>query len=169
MWFRSCQNEFGVGRWLLQGLKEGIGGFFSYHVDFVYNVDLVVSQIWGIIDFFSQVTDFINAPVAGGVYLDDIRGTTFVDSFTHGAAIARFALLGVQAANCFSQNASGAGLSCASWTTEKIGMSHPSISYSVAQCLGNMLLSYYFRQCLGAPFAVKDLRGHDALIIPHVC
>jgi hypothetical protein len=30
-----------------------------------------------------------------------------------------------------------------------------------------MLLSHYFRQVLGAPFAVKDLRGHDALIILH--
>ena len=158
-----------MGRRLLQGLKEGIGRLFGYHVDFVYNVDLVASQIWGVIDFFSQVTDFVNAPVASGVYLYDIRSTTFVDSFTHGAAIARFALLGVQAANCFSQNASGAGLSGAPWTTEKVGVSHPSISYSVAQCLCNMLLSYYFRQCLGAPFAVKDLGGHDALIIPHVC
>jgi hypothetical protein len=29
-------------------------------------------------------------------------------------------------------------------------------------------LSYYFRQVLGAPFAVKDLRGHAAVIILHV-
>jgi hypothetical protein len=71
-----------VRRRLFQGLKEGIGRFLGYHVDFVYDIDLVASQVGGIIDLFSQVANFIDAPVAGGVYFYNIGSAGFVDCFT---------------------------------------------------------------------------------------
>jgi hypothetical protein len=78
MWFRGCQYEYSVGRRLLQGLKEGIGRLLGYHVDLVYDIDLVASQIGSIIYLFSQVTNFIDAPVARGVYFYYIGSAGFV-------------------------------------------------------------------------------------------
>jgi hypothetical protein len=71
-----------VRRWLLQGLKEGIRSFLGYHMDFIYDIDLVASQVGGIVDLFSQVANFIDAPVTGGVYFYNIGSAGFVYCFT---------------------------------------------------------------------------------------
>jgi len=81
MRFGGSQYEYGVRRWLFQRFKEGIGSLFGYHVYLVYDVDLVAGYVGRIVDLFSEVADFIDATIAGGVYFYDIGGAGFVYSF----------------------------------------------------------------------------------------
>jgi hypothetical protein len=71
-----------VRRRLLQSFEEGIGRFLSYHVDLVYDIDLVASQVGGVIYLLSKVANFIDAPIAGGVYFYNIRSAGFIYCFT---------------------------------------------------------------------------------------
>ena len=168
MWFCSRQNENSVRRWLFQSLEKGIGCLLSYHVDFVYDVDLVASKIWGIVDFFPQVTNFINAPIARCIYFYYIQSIAFVNCPTYVTVIAGLTLRRIKAIHRLGQDARGAGLPSASWTAEKVGVSYSPAVNRIAQCLGNVVLPYDLRQCLGPPFAVENLRGHAASIILQV-
>ena len=168
VWLRCCQDKDGIGRWLFQRLEKGVGSLLGYHMDFVYDVYLVASDIRGIVDFLPQVADFIDAPVAGGVYLYHVQGTAFVNCPAHVTVIARFALCRFKTVHCLGQDAPGACLPGASRAAEQVGVSHPPAVHGIAQCLGDMLLSYYFRQALGTPLAVENLRSHAVPIILHV-
>ena len=72
MAFGSSQNKDNMRWWFLKCLEQGVGGFFGEHVDFIYNIDLITSLVRSIVDLLPEVSDFINAAIAGGVNFDDI-------------------------------------------------------------------------------------------------
>ena len=161
----GCQDEDGMWRRLFQRFEEGIGSLLGDHVDFIDDVDLVARLVGSEVNFFPQLADFIDTAVAGGIHLDDIQGAALIDGTAHLAFIAGLALYRLQAVDRLGQDAPGAGLAGASGTAEEIGMGDVPAVDGIAQCLGNMLLTDYFRKGLGTPFAIKNLGGHDALII----
>ena len=73
---------------------------------------------------------------------------------------------GFTAIDGLGQYAGGAGLAAAARAAEQVGMGDAAALNGIAQCLDDVLLAGYFIECLGAPFAVKNLGSHSAVIIP---
>jgi len=108
--------------WFLKGLEQGIGGFLGEHVNFVYNIDLVTGLVGGIVDPLTEVSDFINAAIAGSINFYDIQSSALGCCLAQGASIAGFTLAVGEAIHCLGQDTPGAGLTCPSRTTKKVGM-----------------------------------------------
>jgi len=72
MGFSGSQDEDNIWWWFLKGLEQGIRGFLGEHVDFINDIDLVAGLIWSIVDPLPEVSDFINATIAGSINLNDI-------------------------------------------------------------------------------------------------
>jgi len=165
VWLCGCQDKNGVRRRLLKCFEEGIGSVLSYHVDFVDDVDLIASHIWRIVHLFPELADFVDTPVAGGIYFDYVQGITFVHCLAQVAFVTGFALLWVEAIYCFGQDAGSAGLTAAAGPAEEIGMGDASSGDGVAQSPGYVFLTCYFRERSRAPLAVENMGGHDMDII----
>ena len=68
-----------MGRWLFQGLQEGIGGRVRQHVGFVDYVYLALALGRGEVHLLPDVTYLVDAPVAGGVEFNDVHELAAVD------------------------------------------------------------------------------------------
>ena len=131
MGFSGSQDKDNMWWWFLQGLEQGVGGFFSEHMDFIYNINLVAGLIWSIVDPLPEVSDFINTPIAGGINLNDIQGSTLSYCLANTASIARFTLAISKTIHRLSQNTSGGGLTGSSWTTKKVGMRYTTATQGI--------------------------------------
>ena len=132
MGFSSCQDKNNMRWWFLQCLKQGVGGFFGEHMDFVDNIDFVTGLVGRVVHFLTEVSDFINAAIAGRINLDDIQSRPLGDCLAHGTGITWLilAIIG-KAIYGLGQNAPGAGLAGASGTAEKIGMRYVTATQGV--------------------------------------
>ena len=160
MGFGGCQNKDDMWRWLLQRLEQGIGGFFGKHVDFIDNIDLITRLVRGIVDFLAEVSYFVNTAIAGGIYFNDIKGTTFGYGLADSAVIARFAFTVVEAVDRLGQAACGTRFARTPWATEEIGVGNAVVGEGIQQGLGHVFLPDHLCQKLRAPLAIKDLRSH---------
>ena len=132
MGFGGSQNKDNMRWGLLKGLEQGIGGFLSEHVDFVYDIDLVTSLVGGIVDLLPEVADIVNAGITGGINLNNVQSRARGYRLAHRTGIARFTLTVIgKAVYRLSQDAPGAGLTRASWAAKKIGMGYPT----TAECI----------------------------------
>ncbi|MBA7694861.1 hypothetical protein ES703_103476 [subsurface metagenome] len=61
-------------------------------MDFVYNIDLVTGLVRGISYLLTEVSDFINAAVTGGINLNHIQSPALGYCLTNGAGVAWFTL-----------------------------------------------------------------------------
>jgi len=101
-------------------------------MDFIDDIDFVSGLVGSIVDLLPEVSDFVNAAVAGSINLDDIESPSLGDFLTHRASITRLTFtIVVLTIYCLSQNTSGAGLTSAARTTEKIGMRDMTASQGV--------------------------------------
>jgi len=112
-------------------------------MDLVYDIDLVTSLIGSIIDPLTEVSDVINATIAGSVNLNHIQSPTLGYCLAHRASITWFTLAVAKAVHCLSQDAPGAGLTCSSWTTKKVGMRYTTTTEGVEECLCYLFLTDY--------------------------
>lgn len=122
MGFGGSQNKNNVGWRFLKRLQQGIGGFFSQHMNFVYNIDFITGLVRRIVDPVTELSDFVNATVAGSINFYDIQSPALAYCLAHRASITRFTLTIGQAIYCLSQDAASGGLACSSWTTKKVGV-----------------------------------------------
>ena len=166
MGFGRRQDKDNVRRRLFQRLEQGIGCFFGKHVDFVDNVDFIAGLVGSVVDFLPEVSNFINAAVAGGVNLDNVQGGPLGYGLAQGAGIAGFTLAVIKAVHRLGQDTSGTGLTGAPGTAEKVGMRNMAAAQSVQQRLGDLYLADDISQGLGAPSAIKNLGGHLNLLYP---
>ena len=120
--FGGGEDKNNVRRWFLKRLKQGVRRFFSQHVDFVYNIDLVAGLVRGIVDPLTEVSDFINAAIASRIYFYNIQSPALAYCLAHGAGITRFALAIGKAIYCLSQDTAGGGLAGPSRTIKKVGV-----------------------------------------------
>ena len=132
MGFGSRQDKDNVWWWLFQRLQEGIGGAGTEHMDFVYDIDLVTGFTGSIVSSLAEVPDIVNAGVAGGINLYDIQSPALGYCLAHGAGITRFTLAIGKTIHRLGQDAPGAGLTCSSWTTKKIGMRYTTSIKGIA-------------------------------------
>jgi len=72
MSFGGSHNKDNMWWWFLKRLEQGIGGFFGEHMDFIYNIDLVTGLVRSIVNLLPEVSDFINAAIAGSINFYDI-------------------------------------------------------------------------------------------------
>ena len=156
-------------RWrLFQGLEQRIGGTGAQHVNFIDDIDLVLSFVWSVINPFPEVTDVIHTGVAGGVNFNDVQSSAFGDCLTPLTGIAGFALAFVgEAVDRLGENASGTGLAGTAWTAEKVSMRDMTAAQGILQCLGYLFLADHFSQGLRTPPAIKDLRSHFIYYNPY--
>jgi len=129
-------------------------------VDFINNIYLVVGLVGGIVNLLAEVSDFINAAIAGSINFYNIQSPALGYCLAQRTGIARFPLAVGEAVHRLSQDASGAGFTCASGTVKKIGMRYPTTIEGIEQRLGYLLLPNHLSQGLGTPLAIKDLRSH---------
>jgi len=127
MGFSGGQDEDNIGRRFLKRLEQSVGGFFGEHMDLVYDIDLVTSLIGSIVDPLTEVSDVINATIAGSINFNHIQSPALGYCLAHRASVTWFSLAIGKAIHCFSQDAPGAGLTCSPWTTKKV-----SVGYTTA-------------------------------------
>jgi len=132
MGFSGSQDEDNMGWWFLKRFEQGVGGFFGEHMDLVYNIDLVTSLVGSIVDPLTEVSDVINATIAGSINLNNIQSPTLGYCLAHRASIARFTLTIGKAIHRLGQDASGAGLTCSSWTIKKVGVRYTTTIEGIA-------------------------------------
>jgi len=112
-------------------------------MDFIYDIDLILGLVGSIVNLLPEVSDFINAAIAGSINLDDIQSSALGYCLAHRAGITRLPLAIGKTIHRLSQNASGAGLTGASRTTEKIGMRYMAATQGIMERLGYLFLADY--------------------------
>jgi len=125
----GSEDKDGVAGGLFQGLEKGVEGLGGEHVYFVYDVDLVAGFIGDKVHLIPQVSDLVNAPVASGIYLYEVKAAPLGDRAAHEATVAGLAkacvLLAVYG---LGQYTCGAGLASAPGSTEQVTCSWPTSS-----------------------------------------
>ncbi len=92
-------------------------------MNFVDDIDFEAGFGRGVTHLFTQVTDVVNAGVAGGIDFNDIQCPSPGDCLANIAGVARLALTAViQAVYGFRQYSPGACLSRAPRSAEEIGV-----------------------------------------------
>ena len=67
--FSGCQNEYSVGRRLLQGFQECIESLVAEHMHLIYDIDAVAPHLGRNLHFLNEVPHSVNAAVGRGVQL----------------------------------------------------------------------------------------------------
>ena len=148
-----------MGRRLFQRLQEGVGGCVGQHVGFVDDINLALTLGRGEVHFLPDVAYLVDAPVAGGVQLDDVHELTAVDRPAVGAGVAGVGVLNVEAVHGLGYDAGGGGLAAASGAAEQVGVGDPALFDRLAQCAGDVLLPDQLPEAGRPPLAVEDLGG----------
>ena len=116
--FSGAEHENHVVRGLFQCLQEGIRGSVGQHMGFIDDVDLALALGWREVYLLPDVSDLIDATVAGGIQFDDVHELAAVDRVADGASVAGVSVLGVQAVHGFGDDPGGGGLAAASGAAE---------------------------------------------------
>ena len=137
------QDEHGVGRRLLEGLEQRVEGLGGEHVHLVDDVHLHAAFHRREVDLVAQVADVVDAPVGGGVHLDDVHGAAPADGLAVRAGPIRvgrrLALAGV-AVEGHGEDLGGGSLAGAAGTGEEIRVAHPVLVDGVDERTGHVLL-----------------------------
>ena len=166
--FRRTEDKYHVLWRLLERLKERIEGRLGKHVHFVYDVDLISSFAGGEMDLFPEVSDIVDASIAGGVDLDQVEGSSLIDRHTYLALIVGLAVLRRQAGGGLRQDPGRAGLAGTSGTAKQVGVGHSSLRDGVAQGLHNGLLPDHLVEPSWTPLPVEYL-AHSRNLVNPVC
>ena len=154
VFLRGGENEDDMCGWLLQCLQESIEGRRRQHVYLVDDKHLVLAYLRRDARLFHQRLDVLHGIVGGGIKLENIEGTLFVERLT-GFTMAAGLTFGCrsQAVDGFGENTGTGCLSDTTWTAEQVGMGQFPASYGVFQCCGQCLLSHYGVKRGGAVFS----------------
>lgn len=159
------EDELDVGRRLFQRLEQGVERVGRQHVHFVDQVDLEAPTAWGVLHIIEQFAGILDLGPAGGVDLDQVDETAFVDFPAHrtGAAWRRGdAGFTVQA---LGNDPGDRGLAHAPGTGEQVGMVQALVVQGVDQSLEHMGLADHFAERARTPFTCKDLITHRKTIV----
>ena len=150
------QDEYDVGRRLLQGLEQCIEGRIGEHVDFVDDIDLVPGHRRGVADLLAKVPDIVDAAVAGRVDLYQVHRAALVDRQTYFAGVVGLAVLWRKAVQCLCKNTRGAGFAGAPGTAEQVSVSDTILNDRIANRTSDRLLAHELSKCTRTPFPVEN-------------
>ncbi len=157
----GAENENHVSRRLFQGFQKGVGSLIGEHVGFVNDINLAPALGGGKVNLVPNLTDVLNAPVAGRIHLYGIHKALFIGGAAHGAGIAGVAFLGVKAIDRLGDDPGGSGFSGAPGAAEQVGMGNPTLHYGLPQGASHVFLAYQVAEAARPPFPVIDLGGHS--------
>ena len=101
---RRGQNKKHMLRRFLQCFQERVEGFCRQHVHFVDDVDFAFAHAWRKAHLLTDASDLVDAAVGGGVDLDHVEKTVFVDGTTVFAGVAGFAVLRIETVDGFRED-----------------------------------------------------------------
>ena len=173
--FRGAEDEVGPRRGLLQRLEERVEGEVREHVDLVDDVHLGAAlRRPGAEDTLLQVADVVDAPVAGGVHLDEVQSTALVHVEAEGAGVVGVAVMGLAeggveapAVEGLGKDAGGRRLAGAARPAEEVGVGDATLFDGLAQRLHHGILAGNVRKALRTPLPVEDLLRHGAPTLPY--
>ena len=94
MFLSSGKNEYGVRRWFLKSLEEGIERCLREHVYLIDDIDAVSSYLWRYAHLVDELAYVVNGVVRRGVQLVYIIGALLVEGAARLALVAGLALGG---------------------------------------------------------------------------
>ncbi|CDF96207.1 hypothetical protein BN844_1507 [Pseudomonas sp. SHC52] len=154
------QDELDVGRRLFKRLEQRIEGMAGKHVHFVDQVDLEAPTARGVLHVVEQLAGVLDLGSAGGVDLDQVDETSFVDFPADRTLATRrrsdtgftIQALGDDPCNGSLAHAAGAG--------EQVGVVQPLTVQGIDQSLEHMGLADHFAERARTPFTCKNLITH---------
>src|SRR5699024_8886136 len=129
-------------------------------MDFVYDIDLILSLRRGIIRTFTNQANLLNSIITSSIDLDHIFLPTFSNRMAHLTFIAGLSIMTIGTIDGLSKNFSSTCFSGSSRSCKQISMRNLILKDRIFQCLSNCLLSYHIRKTLRAPYSVQCLINH---------
>ena len=139
---RGGQNEDGVCRGLFQRFEESVESGLGEHVDLVYDVYTVLSNLRRHLHFLHQGLDVLYRVVGGGVQLVDAVASAFLE--THAGLTLATGLhfrTRVGAVDHLGKDTCRGGLTHSAGAAEKIGVGQLPPPDGVGQRAGNVVLA----------------------------
>ena len=149
------QDENDVGRWLLQGLEQGVESRRGEHMHLVDDIHFIGADTGGVSRLVPQVPDIVYAVVGGGVHLHHIQDAAVVNAAADRALAAGVALPWGQTVDRLGKDLGTGGLAGAPHPGEQIGMAHPPGGHLIFEGRDGGLLAHHVLKALGPPLAVK--------------
>ncbi len=163
---RGEHEDDEVGRFL-ERLQERVPGVLGDLVRLVEDVDLAPQVARRIRQALAQVTDRVDAAIAGGVDLDQVEGRPLTDRDARRAGVAGVAVAQVGAVDGLGEDPGERRLARPARTDEQDGVADPVGPDGVPQRLDDGFLADDLGERLGPPAAidglVRDGRRHDLL------
>ena len=154
------QDEFDVGRRLFQGFQQGVEGMAGEHVHFVDQVDLEAATARRVLHVVEQLAGVFDLGAAGGVDLDQVDETPFIDFPAHRTGAARRGGDAGFTVQAFGDDACNGGLAHPPSTGEQVGVVQPLAVQGIDQSLEHMGLADHFAERARTPFTCKNLITH---------
>jgi len=127
-------------------------------VNFIDDVDLEATLRGGEIDLVAQLANVIHARIGGGVNLDQVQETTFIDRNAVRAVVAgTFFERVLQTVDPFCQQTSARGFASTSGSGKEVSMPDAVGRDRVFESLNDVILSNNLIPKGGSPGAVKCL------------
>ena len=151
------QDEDGVGRWLFEGLEEGIEGRCREHMHLVNDIDLVATKGGRHLHLLGELTDVLDRVVGRSIQLEDVEGALLFEGTTALAHATRFPLSReVLAVDGTCQDTRRCRLPHPTWPTEEVGVGELPREDSGAECGSHSFLTDDTTEGIGAIFACGD-------------
>ena len=139
----SCQNENSMVRRFFQRFQESVESGSRQHVHLVDDKHFVFAYLRRYPHLVDERAYIVHRVVRGGIELDDVVGTLFVESSARFAFVAGFSRFGrVETVDCFSENTGTRSFPYAARAAKQISMSEFVRVDRIFQSLSQCFLSY---------------------------
>ena len=157
---RGGEDETDVLRWLLHDLEQGVEALPRDHVRLVDDVDLVSVAHRPERRLLAQLAGVVDAPVGGGVDLDDVDGplTSGGELAARGALAAGLLGRPLRTVEGPGQDASARGLAAPARAREEVGVVDPVVAQRRPERPGDVVLADDGREGV-RPVAAVERKG----------
>ena len=139
----SCQNENSMVRRFFQRFQESVESGSRQHVHLVDDKHFVFAYLRRYPHLVDERAYIVHRVVRGGIELDDVVRTLFVESSARFAFVAGFSRFGrVETVDCFSENTGTRSFPYAARAAKQISMSEFVRVDRIFQSLCQCFLSY---------------------------
>ncbi len=154
------QDELDVGRRLFQRLQQGVEGVAGQHVHFVDQVDLEAPATGRVLHVVEQLAGILDLGAAGGVDLDQVDETPFIDLAAHRTLAAWRGGNARLAVHALGDDTRDGCLAHPTGTGKQVGMVQALVVQCVDQRLEHVGLPNHFAEGARTPFTCKNLITH---------
>ncbi|CDE18171.1 putative uncharacterized protein [Acidiphilium sp. CAG:727] len=124
MHFGSGENKHSVFRGFFERFQKSVESLGGEHVDFVYNIDFILTAYRRILNFIANFPDVFYLVVRGGVHLDYIEIRRVCKSLTNRAFAARRTVDGRKAVYRLCEYFRGGSFTRSARAAKQIGVSY---------------------------------------------